>query len=180
MGTPFSHCSSSWARTSGGSCRSDMRTMTASPRVCRSACMGERTCPKLRALRITLTFRSEQLGENFGWVLQVGHEDNDGIAASLQERMHGGGDVSEVTRVADNRDIRVGGSNFTEDSEGGVAGRVVDEDVLVAVFSKAQHKVTHALVHFADIAFLVETGRDYADGLHFVNSTHLPPPAFAA
>ena len=112
----------------------------------------------------------EELGENFRWVLQVGHEDNDGIAASLQERMHGGADVSEVTRVADNLDIRVGGSNFTEDSEGGVAGRVVDEDVLVAVFSEAQHQVTHALVDFADIAFLVETGRDYADGFHFVNS----------
>ncbi len=94
--------------------------------------------------------------------------------------MHGGADVSEVTRVADNLDIRVGGGNFTEDSEGSVAGRVVDEDVLVAVFSKAQHQVTHAFVDFADIAFLVEAGRDYADGLHFVNSAHLPPPAFAA
>ena len=122
----------------------------------------------------------EQFGENFGWVLQVGHEDNDGIAASLQERVHGGTDVSEVTRVADNLDIRVGSSNFTEDSEGGVAGSVVDEDVFVAIFSEAQHQITHALVDFADITFLVKAGCDHADGFHFVNSTHFPPPAFAA
>src|ERR1700686_3402430 len=122
----------------------------------------------------------EQLGENFGRILKVGHKDNDGIAASLQERMHGGADVSEVTRVADNLDIRVGGSNFTEDIEGGVAGRVVDEDVLVAVFSEAQHQVTHAFVDFADITFLVKSGRNHADGFHFAQSAHLPPPAFAA
>src|SRR6202171_3024778 len=108
----------------------------------------------------------EQFGEDLRRVLQIGHEDNDGVAASLQERMHGGAHVSEVTRVADNFDIRVGGSNFTEDSEGGVAGRIVDEDVLVAVFSEAQHQVTHAFVDFAYIAFFVKAGRDYANGFH--------------
>src|ERR1039458_1846027 len=67
----------------------------------------------------------EQLGENFRGILQIGHEDNDGVAARLQERMHGGADLSEVTRVADNLNVRVGGGDFAKDGEGGITGRVV-------------------------------------------------------
>ena len=122
----------------------------------------------------------KQWGENFRGILKIGHEDNDGVAAGLQQRVHGGADVSEVTRVADHLDVRIGSGNFAEDGEGSVAGRVVDEDVLVAVFSEAQHQVAHAFVDFADVAFLVEAGRDYANGFHFVKIAHLSPPAFAA
>src|SRR5580698_2561073 len=120
MGTPFSHSSSSWASTSGGSCRSDIRTMTASPLLCRIAC------------------------------------------------------------VANHLDVGVGGSDFAEDGESSVARRVVDENVLVPVFTQAQHQAAHTFVNFPDVTFLIKAGRDYTDGFHIVECFHLPPPALAA
>src|SRR5208337_4540926 len=122
----------------------------------------------------------KQLGENFRGVLQIGHEDNDGVAARLQKRVHGGTDVSEVARVADHLDIRVGGGDFAEDSEGGITRRVVDEDVLVAVSPEPQHQVTYAFVDFADIALFVIAGCNYTNSFHCVRAAHLPLPTFAA
>src|ERR1017187_5920363 len=60
FGTPCSHCSTNWMRTSGGSCKSDISVMTASPLACSRACMGERRCPKLRALRMIFTLSPQQ------------------------------------------------------------------------------------------------------------------------
>jgi len=88
--------------------------------------------------------------------------------------------MPKVPRIANNLDIRVGSRDLAEDCKGRVAGRVVDENMLVAVFAEAQHQIAHAFVQFADVTLFVEAGRDYADGLHCVQSTHLPPPALAA
>src|SRR5271155_2478167 len=98
--------------------------------------------------------------------------------------MHGRADMSEVTRIADNFDIRIPGGDLAEYSERGIAGRIIDEDMLVAIPSKTQHQVAHPFVDLADIAFLVETRRDHADGFHLLivlgRSAHLPPLALAA
>ena len=60
----------------------------------------------------------------------------------------------------------VGGGDFAQNREGRITGCIVDEDMFVAVFSEAQHQVAHALVNFADVAFLVIAGSDDADGFH--------------
>jgi hypothetical protein len=79
--------------------------------------------------------------------------------------VHRGADVSEVARVDDDFDVRVGGSEAAEDGDGLVQRAVVDEDVFVGISADAGHHVADLAIEFFDVVLLVVTGGDNADCL---------------
>src|ERR1700681_1207424 len=102
----------------------------------------------------------EQLGENFRRILQIGHQDDNRIPAGLQNGMHRRSHMAEVACIANYLHVGVGGSDFTENGKCSIAGGIINEDVLIAIFSESGHQRAHALVDLSNIAFFVETWGD--------------------
>ena len=58
---------------------------------------------------------ADHFGNEFGRVLQIGNEADDGIAGGLAEGVMGGADVAEVARIGDDFDVGVFQGNLFED-----------------------------------------------------------------
>ena len=98
-------------------------------------------------------------------ILQVGDDADDGVAATLEERMHRRADVAEVARVHDDLDVLVFGGNRLQDGDRVVPGGVVDENVLVLILADPNHYLADLVIEVENILLLVVAGRHDGDRL---------------
>ena len=98
--------------------------------------------------------------DHFGWVLQVGVYDHNGIARGFFESRGDGDLVTEVAREEQHANMRVGLLKLREDQLCAVVTTVVNEDQLVI---QRRHPAEHrreTLVRRAQHLLLVVAGND--------------------
>ena len=80
---------------------------------------------------VTLRPLRNQSGNRLGRILQIAIHQHDGVAEGLPQAGSEGHLGTEVARVRDHGDARIGGGDFEEQLLGVVGAGVVDEDDLV-------------------------------------------------
>jgi hypothetical protein len=80
---------------------------------------------------VALLIEGNELGEEFGWVLEIGVHDDDAIAGGAVDTGGDGGLVAEVAGEEDGAEVRIGMGGGGEEMGGGVGGAVVDEEEFV-------------------------------------------------
>lgn len=80
---------------------------------------------------VALLIEGDELGEEFGWVLEIGVHDYDAVAGGAVDAGGDGGLVAEVAGEEDGAEVRIGMGGGGEEMGGGVGGAVVDEEEFV-------------------------------------------------
>lgn len=120
----------------------------------------------MAALRIghvnAVTPRGDKIADHLRRVLQVGVDEDDGIALGAVKAGGRGHLVPEVAAEGEELDTRVAAGERTDRRERAVGAPVIHEDDLVIIGTLAEHGV-ETLVQRGDIALLVEGGDHNAD-----------------
>ena len=75
-------------------------------------------------------------------------------------------DRAEIARVHDHLDALIGGGHLTQDLNGAVLRRVVDEEVLVVAVGDGGHHAPDLFVDLAHVLFFVEARSEHCHQGH--------------
>ena len=110
--------------------------------------------------RGTLAPTLEHLGDDFGWVLEVGVDDNRDVAGRALQTGGNGGLMAEIAGQGGDAHMRIGALQFTPDLQRFVAAAVADIDALEVEIGDGFECGDEAAMGHADDRFLVEAGND--------------------
>ena len=108
----------------------------------------------------------DELRDQLGRVLQVGGEEDRGLALRLEQRVVGRADVAEIARVEDGLEPRLARGEQAQLVLGAVGRGVINDDDLVGVAGEFRHRGLHARDEFLDVLGLVVGPGDDADKGH--------------
>ncbi len=98
----------------------------------------------------------------FGWILKVGGDPDDGPALGLEQGMSRRAQLAEIAGIDNQPDARVASAQRPDDVGGPIGRPVVDEDDLEVVGNRAElHE--HGIRDGLGILFLVEARNDDRD-----------------